>query len=115
MAIQWPNNKYSWGSSITRTPDLEVLKMGGRGYSIRIQKGPALAELSIVFENMNQPEFASLMSFIKANYNGTAIETKLLQEDLTGATTGLFYIQSYSISSSLSPSVTVALSEVIGA
>lgn len=115
MAINWPTLKRNmdWGSTITRTPNLEVNQLGD-GYAVRIPQGinHLPGEFNIVYTNMDPADFRDLLAFVKANSAGQSIRIPVLPEDPTGATTGVFYIKGFSTSGEYLKTMNIQCSEV---
>lgn len=115
MAINWPtlSRNMDWGSSITRTPNLEVNQLGD-GYAVRIPQGINFlpGEFNIVYNNLSNSDYATLLAFLKTNTAGQSIVIPLLPEDPTGASTGVFYIKGFSTSGDYLKNVSIQCAEV---
>lgn len=118
MATNWPvlSRKMDWGSSISRTPQVDLNNFGD-GYVARYPLGinNLPGTFNIVYGNLSQADFNILVPFIKTH---AALSTDLIiplyPEDISGNTTGIFFIKSYNVSTDMLPTVTLTCEEIYG-
>lgn len=116
MATAWPtlSRNMDWGSTIAREPQIDLNKFGD-GYVVRMPLGinNLPATFTIVYNNLSQSDYSTLIAFVKAKAaSGAALTIPLLPEDRTGATTGNFFIKSFSVAGDILPSMTIVCEEV---
>lgn len=118
MAVAWvtlPSGRnYDWGTSVTRTPRMEVHDFA-MGRAARYTQGNNYnpRSMNVVFNDLSLADFVALNTYLEQNSDGRAITVPLLTEDSTGATTRTFYIVEFSHSvNNLLHTVNITLQQV---